>query len=149
MEHRGLKQGDPLIPFLFILIMESLYLSFNCAVEAGIFTGLQIDDALTISHLFYADDAIFIGEWSKENLKVFTDSFYRVSFNMEFYNQRFNYHQVQGIDVFSFPIARLGLVMVSLSVFWKDFGSLIATLYQVLFPASVGFRYSEKIYRIP
>nr|GEY13944.1 RNA-directed DNA polymerase, eukaryota [Tanacetum cinerariifolium] len=31
--------------------------------------GLRIDDALTISHLFYADDAIFIGEWSKENLK--------------------------------------------------------------------------------
>nr|GEX17849.1 RNA-directed DNA polymerase, eukaryota [Tanacetum cinerariifolium] len=30
---------------------------------------LRIDDALTISHLFYADDVIFIGEWSKENLK--------------------------------------------------------------------------------
>nr|GFB75829.1 hypothetical protein [Tanacetum cinerariifolium] len=30
---------------------------------------LRIDDALTISHLFYADDAIFIGKWSKENLK--------------------------------------------------------------------------------
>ncbi|GKF25611.1 RNA-directed DNA polymerase, eukaryota, partial [Tanacetum coccineum] len=67
--HRGLKQGDPLAPFLFILIMESLHLSFNRAVEAGIFTGLRIDDALTISHLFYTDDAIFIGEWSKENLK--------------------------------------------------------------------------------
>ncbi|GJU08415.1 RNA-directed DNA polymerase, eukaryota [Tanacetum coccineum] len=67
--HRGLKQGDPLAPFLFILIMESLHLSFNRAVEAGIFTGLRIDDALTISHLFYADDAIFIGDWSKENLK--------------------------------------------------------------------------------
>nr|GEX92775.1 RNA-directed DNA polymerase, eukaryota [Tanacetum cinerariifolium] len=68
-QYRGLKQGDPLAPFLFILIMESLYLSFNRAVEAGIFTGLQIDDALTISHLFYADNVIFIGKWSKEKLK--------------------------------------------------------------------------------
>nr|GEZ35200.1 RNA-directed DNA polymerase, eukaryota [Tanacetum cinerariifolium] len=67
--HRGLKQGDPLAPFLFILIVESLHLSFNRAVEVGIFIGLRIDDALTISHLFYADDAIFIGEWSKENIK--------------------------------------------------------------------------------
>nr|GEZ67674.1 RNA-directed DNA polymerase, eukaryota [Tanacetum cinerariifolium] len=68
--HRGLKQGDPLAPFLFILIMESLHLAFNRAVDAGIFSSLRIDDTLTISHLFYADDAIFIGDWSKENLKV-------------------------------------------------------------------------------
>nr|GFB72301.1 RNA-directed DNA polymerase, eukaryota, reverse transcriptase zinc-binding domain protein [Tanacetum cinerariifolium] len=67
--HRRLKQGDPLAPFLFILIIESLHHSFNRVVEAGIFTGLRIDDTLAISHLFYADDAIFIGEWSKENLK--------------------------------------------------------------------------------
>nr|GEW55628.1 RNA-directed DNA polymerase, eukaryota [Tanacetum cinerariifolium] len=60
--HRGLKQGDPLAPFLFILIMESLHLSFSRAVEAGIFTGFRIDNSLMISHLFYVDDAIFIGE---------------------------------------------------------------------------------------
>nr|GFC03911.1 RNA-directed DNA polymerase, eukaryota [Tanacetum cinerariifolium] len=66
--HRGLKQGDPLAPFLFILVMESLHLSFSRAVEAGIFTGIKIDSSLTLSHLFYADDAVFIGEWSNSNL---------------------------------------------------------------------------------
>nr|GEV13633.1 hypothetical protein [Tanacetum cinerariifolium] len=59
--HYGLKQGDPLAPYLFILIMESLYLSFSRAVDAGIFTGIKIDSSLTISHLFYADDVVFIG----------------------------------------------------------------------------------------
>ncbi|GKD78976.1 RNA-directed DNA polymerase, eukaryota [Tanacetum coccineum] len=57
--HRGLKQGDPLAPFLFLLIMEALHLSFSRAVEAGIFTGIKIDPTITLSHLFYADD--FIG----------------------------------------------------------------------------------------
>nr|GEY98180.1 RNA-directed DNA polymerase, eukaryota [Tanacetum cinerariifolium] len=66
--HRGLKQGDPLAPFLFILVMESLHLSFSCAVEAGIFTDIKINSSLTLFHLFYADDAVFIGEWSNGNL---------------------------------------------------------------------------------
>ncbi|GJY20562.1 hypothetical protein Tco_0393128 [Tanacetum coccineum] len=57
----GLKQGDPLAPYLFILVMESLHLSVSRTVEAGIFTGIKIDSALSISHLFYADDAVFIG----------------------------------------------------------------------------------------
>ncbi|GJW02387.1 RNA-directed DNA polymerase, eukaryota, partial [Tanacetum coccineum] len=67
--HRGLKQGDPLAPYLFILIMESLHLSFSRVIDAGIFNGIRIDSSLMLSHLFYADDAVFIGEWSQGNLK--------------------------------------------------------------------------------
>nr|GEV89342.1 RNA-directed DNA polymerase, eukaryota [Tanacetum cinerariifolium] len=65
----GLKQGDPLDPFLFLLIMEALHLSFSRAVDAGIFSGYKIDSSTTLSHLFYADDAVFIGEWSHSNLR--------------------------------------------------------------------------------
>ncbi|GJZ76122.1 RNA-directed DNA polymerase, eukaryota [Tanacetum coccineum] len=65
----GLKQGDPLSHFLFILIMESLHLSFSRAVDEGVFKGVQLNGSLSISHLFYADDAMFIGEWSDANLK--------------------------------------------------------------------------------
>ncbi|GJT40504.1 RNA-directed DNA polymerase, eukaryota, partial [Tanacetum coccineum] len=67
--HCGLKQGDPLAPYLFILVMEALHLSFTRAVEAGIFSGIKIDSSLIISHLFYADDAVFIGEWTNDNLR--------------------------------------------------------------------------------
>ena len=45
--HKGLKQGDTLSPFLFILIMESLHLSFKNVVNAGFNKGIQIDDSLT------------------------------------------------------------------------------------------------------
>nr|GEZ71047.1 RNA-directed DNA polymerase, eukaryota [Tanacetum cinerariifolium] len=64
----GLKQGDPLAHFLFILVMESLHLSITRAVNDGIFKGLRITGLSSLSHLFYADDAVFIGEWSIENL---------------------------------------------------------------------------------
>ncbi|GJT17785.1 RNA-directed DNA polymerase, eukaryota, reverse transcriptase zinc-binding domain protein [Tanacetum coccineum] len=48
--------------------MESLHLSFSRVVDADIFKGIKIDTSVTISHLFYADDAVFIGEWSDDNL---------------------------------------------------------------------------------
>nr|GEY18478.1 RNA-directed DNA polymerase, eukaryota [Tanacetum cinerariifolium] len=67
--YRGLKQGDPLALYLFILIMESLHLSFSRVVDEGLFKGIQLPGSISISHLFYADDAMFIGEWSHENLK--------------------------------------------------------------------------------
>ncbi|GJR12488.1 RNA-directed DNA polymerase, eukaryota [Tanacetum coccineum] len=67
--HCSLKQGDPLALYLFILVMESFHLSVSRTVKAGIFTGIKIDYALSISHLFYADDAVFIGEWTDSNLR--------------------------------------------------------------------------------
>nr|GEY14229.1 reverse transcriptase domain-containing protein [Tanacetum cinerariifolium] len=33
-------------------------------VNAGLFKGVALDTSLQISHLFYADDVIFIGQWS-------------------------------------------------------------------------------------
>ncbi|GJS21722.1 RNA-directed DNA polymerase, eukaryota [Tanacetum coccineum] len=60
--------GDPLAPFLFILIMESLHISFSGAINNGIFKGIQISESTVLSHLFYADDAIFMGEWSEPNM---------------------------------------------------------------------------------
>ncbi|GJY58836.1 RNA-directed DNA polymerase, eukaryota [Tanacetum coccineum] len=66
--HKGLKQGDPLSPFLFILVMESLHLSFNNILNAGLFKGVCINDSLTLSHLFYVDDAIFLGKCDRANV---------------------------------------------------------------------------------
>ncbi|GKE80067.1 hypothetical protein Tco_1550067, partial [Tanacetum coccineum] len=34
----------------------------------GLFKGILIDKSLTLSHLFYADDEVFIGKWDKSNL---------------------------------------------------------------------------------
>ncbi|GJT96115.1 RNA-directed DNA polymerase, eukaryota [Tanacetum coccineum] len=68
--HKGLKQGDPLSPFLFILVMESLHISFTKVLDAGLYKGISINNSLMISHLFYADDAIFVGKWDINNIKT-------------------------------------------------------------------------------
>nr|GFA76402.1 RNA-directed DNA polymerase, eukaryota, reverse transcriptase zinc-binding domain protein [Tanacetum cinerariifolium] len=60
--YKDLKQGDPLSPFLFILVMESLHLSFKRVEDAGMFNGIKINSSMTLSHMFYADDAIFMGQ---------------------------------------------------------------------------------------
>nr|GEX44636.1 RNA-directed DNA polymerase, eukaryota [Tanacetum cinerariifolium] len=65
---KGLKQGDPLSLFLFILIMETLHLSFQRVVNAGMFHGLQLGGLVNLSHMFYADDAVFVGQWSESNI---------------------------------------------------------------------------------
>nr|GEU50172.1 RNA-directed DNA polymerase, eukaryota [Tanacetum cinerariifolium] len=66
--HRGLKQGDPLSPFLFLLIMERLHISVQRVVDVDMLRGINIGPSLQLSHLFYADDAIFMGHWSDSNI---------------------------------------------------------------------------------
>nr|GEV63397.1 RNA-directed DNA polymerase, eukaryota, reverse transcriptase zinc-binding domain protein [Tanacetum cinerariifolium] len=68
--YKGLKQGDPLSPFLFILVMERLHISFSRVIAFGLFKGVNINNSLTLSHLFYADDAIFVGKWDINNIKT-------------------------------------------------------------------------------
>ncbi|GJR46170.1 RNA-directed DNA polymerase, eukaryota, reverse transcriptase zinc-binding domain protein [Tanacetum coccineum] len=80
--HKGLKQGDPLSPFLFILVMESLHLSFKRVEEAGLFNGIKLDNSVSISHLFYADDAVFVGQWCEKNINTLVhvlECFFRAS----------------------------------------------------------------------
>lgn len=60
---RGLKQGDPLSLFLFILEMEGLHVALEDVLAKNICTGVYIGrDNLKLSHLFYADDVIIFGE---------------------------------------------------------------------------------------
>jgi hypothetical protein len=66
---RGLKQGDPLAPFLFLLVAEGFGGAMRRAEQLRIFKGFNIrSGGPTISHIQYADDTLCIGEASVENL---------------------------------------------------------------------------------
>lgn len=54
---RGLRQGDPLSPYLFILIMEGLSALINNEAKAGRIQGIVVARRTPeITHLFFADD---------------------------------------------------------------------------------------------
>ncbi|GKD38647.1 reverse transcriptase domain, reverse transcriptase zinc-binding domain protein, partial [Tanacetum coccineum] len=65
---KGVRQGDPLSPFLFIIAAEGINAIVKEAVAKGIFKGILVGkDEICISHLQYANDTVFFGEWDKEN----------------------------------------------------------------------------------
>ncbi|GJR44479.1 RNA-directed DNA polymerase, eukaryota [Tanacetum coccineum] len=79
---KGLKQGDPLSPFLFLLVMETLHISFQRVVDEGMYQGIKVGGLINLSHMFYADDAVFVGECSESNISSLIhvlDCFHKVS----------------------------------------------------------------------
>ncbi|RVW45036.1 putative ribonuclease H protein [Vitis vinifera] len=69
---KGLRQGDPLSPYLFVLGMEVLDALIRRVVAGGYLSGCSIKGDrrhnLKISHLFFADDTIVFCEANKEHL---------------------------------------------------------------------------------
>ncbi|XP_057489485.1 secreted RxLR effector protein 78-like [Actinidia eriantha] len=56
---KGIRQGDPMSPFLFIIAAEGLNWLLKNAELLGSFSGLKIGiDALVVTHLQFADDTL-------------------------------------------------------------------------------------------
>ena len=54
---RGIRQGDPLSPYLFLLIAEGLSALLRRHENIGLFSGIKVARrAPSVSHIFFADD---------------------------------------------------------------------------------------------
>ena len=69
---RGLRQGDPLSPLLFLLIMEVLSRLLKKTEESNLIRGFHVGAVnsvgVCISHLLFTDDTILFCDASREQL---------------------------------------------------------------------------------
>lgn len=65
---RGLRQGDPISPFVFVLVTEALTCLMNKAVEDVDFRGFKINVDEEVNLLQFADDTIMVEDGSSDNL---------------------------------------------------------------------------------
>ncbi|GJT24418.1 RNA-directed DNA polymerase, eukaryota [Tanacetum coccineum] len=67
---KGLRQDDPLSPFLFIIAMEARHVILEDETLKNIFEGVKLgSNNIDISHLQFVDDALIMGKWSIDNAK--------------------------------------------------------------------------------
>ena len=69
---RGLRQGDPLPPYLFVIAMEALSCMLKRAMEGGFLTTCQVrgkgSERVDVSHLLFVDDTLIFCKALKDDM---------------------------------------------------------------------------------
>ena len=79
---RGLRQGDPLSPYLFLLVAEGLSAMLKGAEERGELEGVKVcKEAPVISHLLFTDDSLILMHAIKKNADCLIDILNRYCVN--------------------------------------------------------------------
>src|ERR1044072_4276128 len=62
---RGLRQGDPIVPFLLLIVIECLGGLMRKKVQHDMFSSYKLGvDEVVVSHIQFVDDTLLIGDLS-------------------------------------------------------------------------------------
>lgn len=68
---RGIRQGDPISPYLFVLVMEKLAHLIQAEVHEGSWLPFKLKrQGTTVSHVFFADDLILFAEATSDQAAI-------------------------------------------------------------------------------
>lgn len=139
----GLRQGDPLSPYLFVIAMEVLTACLKSATSVGDFSYHWRAKAAGVSHLIFADDLFLFCKGDIPSVKALMRGveIFSLASGLHFNPDKCLYffgnvpHDVQqytlrstGFSCGSLPIKYLGLPLVSGKVSSRDCTDLISRL---------------------
>ena len=102
---RGLRQGDPLSPFLFLIMAEVLNKMLLKAEAMGFFKGVEVGgDQVKVTHLQFADDTLIFCE---PNMEFLTNIKRLLSIFQDFSGLAVNY-------------AKTGLIVIGKDAQWAE-----------------------------
>ena len=69
---RGLRQGDPFFPYLFVIVMEVFSCLLRRAISGGYLSGWRVrgrnGEGILISHLLFVDDTLVFCKASQDQM---------------------------------------------------------------------------------
>ena len=72
---RGIRQGDPISPYLFLLAAEGLSCLLNSRNQSSNLKGIKVaPSAPTVNHLLFADDSLLFFKANEENAEEVKDA---------------------------------------------------------------------------
>jgi hypothetical protein len=76
---RGLRQGCPLSPYLFILIMEALSILLTKSFTEHKISGIKVSNLIKIVHLMFVDDVLLLSKADPEEWLIILEVLQRFS----------------------------------------------------------------------
>ncbi|GAU46944.1 hypothetical protein TSUD_180480 [Trifolium subterraneum] len=97
---RGLRQGDPLSPFLFLIAAEGLNVLMQALVEHQFSSGYSfgVQNQNSVSHLQFADDTLLLGTKSWANVRALRAALVLFE-TMSGLKVNFNKSMLVGVDI--------------------------------------------------
>lgn len=145
---RGIRQGDPLSPFLFVILAEGLGRSIKSAILSRNLKGIAFHQAPAISHQQFVDDNMLFGHPSIQEARSFNallDNFSIASGTLinKFKSQIFFFNtppttqraiaRILGFSIASLPSKYLGAPLIASALKHSSWTNLLEKLEAILF----------------